>query len=49
MRNRIFLTIGALVVALVSSPFWLPPLLDWNAFKETFVCPVSAYETALGY
>jgi uncharacterized protein involved in outer membrane biogenesis len=36
MRNRIFLAIGALVVVLASSPFWLPPLLDWNAFKGTF-------------
>ena len=36
MRNRIFLAIGALLVAVASSPFWLPPLLDWNAFKETF-------------
>jgi uncharacterized protein involved in outer membrane biogenesis len=35
MRNKIFLAIGALVLALISSPFWLPPLVNWNAFKDT--------------
>ena len=36
MRRKITAIIGILILALISSPFWAPAVLDWNLFKQNF-------------